>query len=240
MMKYISRIRLTYYYPVLFVIFLFLVLNVRKITMSGGPLTLFSVNSFLLAFYLGPILSGQKARIDDLSKTVRGEAIAMFNVTIHDRELSPEHREELRKLIRAYLSACAHAHKPNEGEREYERLLKYCLEMEGKDAEKMQKIIDTLVANQQNRGQINTLMRGAVYSHEWLVLVVLFAITISYVVLIDYGNSAPLNIVAALLCAGLSLLIIILQKLNSLTHKRAREVWSPFDNLLASDLEQID
>jgi hypothetical protein len=208
--------------------------------MSGGPLTLFSVNSFLLAFYLGPILAGQKARIDDLSKTVRNEAIAMFNLTIHDRELSPEHREELHKLIRAYLSACAHAHGSNEGEREYERLLKYCLEMKGKDADKMQKIIDTLVANQQNRGQISTLMRGAVYSHEWLVLVVLFAITISYVVLIDYGTSAQLNIVAALLCAGLSLLVIILKKLNSLTHKRAREVWSPFDNLLASDLKQID
>ncbi len=231
---------MTYYYPVLFVLFLAVILNTNKITMSGGPLTLFSVNSFLLAFYLGPILSGQKQRIDDLARTVRAEAIAVLTVTIHDREFTPSHRAELRKLIRQYLAACAHAHKPDEGEREYERLINYCLEIEGRDGEKVQKVIDTLIANQQNRGQLATLLRAGVYSHEWIVLLVLFSITISYVVLIDYGGSLLLNIVAALLCAGLTLLLLILQKLNSLTHKRAKDVWGPFDKLLSSNLAQID
>jgi hypothetical protein len=235
----LSRVRLTYYYPVLFVVFLVVILNVHKITMSGGPLTLFSVNSFLLAFYLGPIMSGQKQRIDDLARTVRSEAISLLNITVHDRELSQAHRAELRKLIRQYLDSCSHAHMPDEGEREYERLLAYCMEIESHD-EAAKKIIDTLVTNQQNRGQISTLLRGAVYSHEWVVLLVLFTITISYVMLIDYGGSLLLNVVAALLCAGLTLLLLILQKLNSLTHKRAKQVWAPYDNLLKSDLAQID
>ena len=238
-MKGLSRIRLTYYYPVLFVVFLALVLNVHKISMTGGPLTLFSVNSFLLAFYLGPIMSGQKQRIDDLARTVRSEGLAMLSVMVHDRELSDTHRAEIRKLIRQYVAACSRAHRPGEGEREYERLLAYCLEIEARD-KGAQKVIDTLVTNQQNRGQIATLLRGAVYSHEWVVLLVLFTITISYIVLIDYGNSVPLTIVAALLCACLSLLLLILQKLNSLTHKRAKQVWEPFDRLLSSNLTQID
>lgn len=240
MNRIVSRVRLTYYYPVLFAVFLLVILNTDKITMSGGPLTLFSVNSFLLAFYLGPILAGQKQRIDDLSRTVRAEAIALLNVTIQDRELKEAHRAELRKLIRQYLSACAHSHQPGEGEREYERLLDYCMEIEGKDEEKVKKVIETLVTNQQNRGMISTLMRAAVYSHEWIVLMVLFAITISYIAIIDYGGSMMLTVVAALLCAGLSLLLIILQKLNSLSHKRARQIWTPFDRLLATNLKQID
>lgn len=240
MNRLVSRIRLTYYYPVLFVLFLLIILNTDKITMSGGPLTLFSVNSFLLAFYLGPILAGQKQRIDDLSRTVRAEAIALLNVTIHDRELKEAHRAELRKLMRQYLSACAHSHKSGEGEREYERLLDYCMEIEGKDKEKVKKVIETLVTNQQNRGTLSTLMRAAVYNHEWIVLLVLFSITISYIAIIDYGGSLMLTIVAALLCAGLTLLLIILQKLNSLSHKRAKQIWTPFDRLLATNLKQID
>ena len=239
MNKVLSRVRLTYYYPVLFVLFLVVILNVHKITMSGGPLTLFSVNSFLLAFYLGPIMSGQKQRIDDLARTVRSEAIALLNVTVHDRELTAGHRDELRKLIHQYLNVCSRAHAQDEGEREYERLIAYCIEIEGHD-EAAKKVVDTLVNNQQNRGQISTLLRGAVYSHEWIVLLVLFAITISYIVLIDYGGSLLLNVVAALLCAGLTLLLLILQKLNSLTHKRAKQVWTPYDNLLRSNLAQID
>jgi ABC-type multidrug transport system fused ATPase/permease subunit len=236
----LSRVRLTYYYPVLFALFLLIILNTEKITMTGGPLTLFSVNSFLLAFYLGPILAGQKQRIDDLSRTVRAEAIALVGVTIHDRELSEAHRAEIHKRIRQYLSACAHAHQPGEGEREYERLLNYCLEIEGKDEEKAKKVIEALIANQQNRGMISTLMRAAVYSHEWVVLIALFSITISYIALIDYGGSILLTLVAALLCAGLTLLFLILQKLNSLSHKRARQIWTPFDRLLATNLKQID
>jgi hypothetical protein len=46
--------------------------------------------------------------------------------------------------------------------------------------------------------------------------------------------------VAALLCAGLTLLLLILQKLNSLSHKRAKQIWTPFDRLLATNLKQID
>lgn len=240
MTTFISRVRLTYYYPVLFAAFLTIILNVHKIAMTGGPLTLFSVNSFLLAFYLGPIMSGQKQRIDDLSRTVRAEAIALLNLTVHDRELSAMHRAEIRKLIRQYVAASAHVQKPDAGEREYERLIAYCLEVEGRDEGNAQKVIDTLITNQQNRGQISTLLRGQVYSHEWVVLIALFSITISYIVLIDYGGSLLLNVVAALLCAGLTLLFMILQKLNSLTHKRAKEIWTPFDKLLSSNLSQID
>jgi hypothetical protein len=240
MSKLLSHVRLTYYYPVLFVFFLLAILSTHKITMSGGPLTLFSVNSFLLAFYLGPILSGQKQRIDELAKTVRSEAIAIMTVQVHARHLPDHERDELHKRIRHYLAACARSHKPGEGSREYEQLLDYCYDLDGKERGPIDRINDTLITNQQNRGQLSTLLRAGVYNHEWIVLLVLFSITISYVVIIDYGGPLLLNVVAALLCAGLTLLLLILQKLNSLTHKRAKDVWAPFDKLLSSNLTQID
>jgi len=51
MFHVLARIRLIYYYRILFMLYLVIVLKANKIQLGGGPLTLSSVNSFLLAFY---------------------------------------------------------------------------------------------------------------------------------------------------------------------------------------------
>ncbi len=237
---FLTKVRLTYYYPCLFIIFVLLIMFVPKQQLSGGPLALFSINSFLLAFYLGPILAGQKSRIDELAKTIRSESIAFFNIAIQSQGLTKETKHEVKNLARTYLKASSKAQKPVEGEVEYEKMIRYCLEYKGKDADQIVKIRDILVANQQNRGQLSLLLMARVFSHEWFVLLVLFAITVSYVVIIDYGRELILTLVAALLCTGLTLLMLILEKLNTLTHKKAKTMWAPFDNLLATDFKHID
>ncbi len=237
---FLSKIRLTYYYPIFFLLFITVLSLMPKQKLDGGPLTLFSVNSFLLAFYLGPILAGQKTRIDELAKAIRNEAITFFNIAILAHDLSAETKHHIKDSARDYLRASARSHKPAQGEAEYEKLLRYCIDYKGKDADQVKKIRDVLVANQQNRGQLSVLLQATVFSHEWFVLLVLFCITLSYILIIDYGQNVVLHIVAAFLCTGLSLLLLILAKLATLTHKKALVIWKPFDRLLASDFKHID
>lgn len=131
-------------------------------------------------------------------------------------------------------------HRAAEGEAQYETLLRFCIDYQGKDRDAITKIQDTLIKNQENRSQLSLLLRAGVFSHEWFVLLVLLSITLSYIVVIDYGDMLLLHIVAALLCTGLGLLIIILAKLATLTHKKAKPVWQPLKRLLQTDFKHLD
>jgi hypothetical protein len=236
----LSKIRLTAYYPLFFITFLVVIYVAPKLQLTGSQLTLFSVNSFLLAFYLGPIMSAQKQRLDDLAKAIRSEAIAFFTVAIQTQDMTQEAKREVKTMARRYLQSCLHTRNIAEGEREYENMLRYCIDYDGKSKDQIVKVRDTLIANQQNRSQLSSLLQMNVYSHEWFVLFVLSAITISYIVVIDYGQNVLLNVVAALLCTGLCLLLLILEKLNTLTHKKAKPMWRPFEKLLNTDFKRID
>jgi hypothetical protein len=236
----LKKVRLSAYYPVFFFLFLAIILATPKISLSGGQLTLLTVNSFLLAFYLGPIMSAQKQRLDDLAKVVRNEAIVFFSIAVQSQDMTPEVKREVKGMAKKYLESCVHTRDVAEGEKEYENLLRYCIDYKGKSQEKVDKVQQILVDNQQNRSQLSSLLQAQVYSHEWFVLIVLSAITIAYVVVIDYGHNILLNAVAALLCTGLALLLLILEKLNSLTHKKAKPIWHPFEKLLDTDFKRID
>ena len=236
----LTKVRLSAYYPVFFLGFLALILATPKIALSGGQLTLLTVNSFLLAFYLGPIMAAQKQRLDDLAKAIRSEAIAFFSIAIQAQDMTTEVKRQVKGMSKKYLESCLHTRAVAEGEREYEALLRYCVDYKGKSQEKVDKVQQILIDNQQNRSQLSSLLQMNVYSHEWFVLCVLSAITLSYIVVIDYGHNILLNGVAALLCTGLALLLLILEKLNTLTHKKAKPVWKPFEKLLDTDFKRID
>lgn len=237
---FLTKVRLTYYYPTLFLLFLGVILLAPTVVLNGGQLTLFTVNSFLLGFYLGPILGGQKQRIEDLAKTIRLESIAFFTLAVQSQELADVTKQKIKLLARRYLQASVRSRKPVEGEKEYEELLRFCIDYQGKDKDQIKKIQETLIKNEDNRAQLSALLRNGVFSHEWFVLAILMGITLSFVIVIDYGSSILLTVVAALLCTGLTLLFIILAKLTTLTHKKAKPIWQPFDRLLETDFKHID
>ncbi len=237
---FLSRIRLTYYYPIFFTVYYLIIMFTQKIQLTGPQLTLFSVNSFLLAFYLGPVIGGQKSRVDELTKVIRNEAVAIFNVLIQAQDLHDKTKADVKGMAQKYIKACIRTRKVAEGEQEYENMIGYCLRYKGKDKAVIRRILDILVSNQQNRSQFSMQLQSGVYNHEWLVLFVLFVITIAYILVIDYGDLLILKVVAALLCTGLTLLLLILQKFNTLTHKKAKHIWNPFDKLLETDFKRID
>lgn len=203
-------------------------------------MALFSVNSFLLAFYLGPILAGQKQRIDELAKSIRSEAIAFYSLAVTSHELEPKTKKHIKELANDYLRASIRSRKPGEGEKQYEEMLRYCIDYEGKDKDLVRKIQEALIKNQENRSAFAMQLRNGVFSHEWFVLFVLFGITLSYVVMIDFHGVVLLNIVAAFLCTGVSLLLIILAKLTTLTHKKAKTIWQPLDRLIETNFKHIE
>lgn len=239
-MKLLLKIRLSHYFFIFFVAYLIAAWLIKGVKFESGALTLFSVNSFLYGFYISPILGAQKSRIDDLNKTIRAEANALFNMLLKTKKLGSSTRTKMQDMFADYMRASFDSRKPAAGEVEYEKLIGYCLSYEGKDQEAMGKILDGLIANQQNRSQLSMLLTSKVFSNEWWIVLVLFSITLGFIIFLDVGSMTVMIPVKALLCTGLSMLLINLLKLSTLTHKKAKSLWDPLRNLLETRFYRID
>jgi hypothetical protein len=236
----LEKIRLSWYFIFFLIFFAMLCLLVPRYKFESGALTLFSVNSFLYGFYIAPILSAQKARIEEMHKNVRAEANAIFAMVIKLKPLPKELRNSLQDMFITYLNSCLKERKATEGEDNYEALIGYCLNYHGEHKEEIGKLLDGLVANEQNRTNFNMQIRNKVYSNEWTIMAFLFGITLIFVMFLDTGSNMVFRILAALLSTGLSMLLIILVKLSTLTHKKAKQVWDPYKKLIDSRFYRID
>lgn len=239
-MGFLLKIRLSHYFFVLFAIFCGFAYYIDGVEFKSPALTLFSVNSFLYGFYIAPILSGQKTRIEELQKTIRAEANALFSLLLITKKLDTDLRTHYQNMFEAYIRKSIKQRRPGEGEEEYEALISYSLGYHGNDADEVDKILEGLVANQQNRSNLAMQLKNKVYSNEWWVMIVLFSITLSFILFIDIGDSWQMGLVKALLCTGLTMLIVILVKLSTLTHKKAKELWAPLEKLQKTRFYRID
>lgn len=239
MHQILVKIRLSWFFVLFFVAFALLKLKLPLYEFEGGALTLFSVNSFLYGFYISPILSAQKGRIEELHKIVRAEANALFAMVLQTKDLPKELRTELQEMFTTY----AHGNIRNQrkfAETAYERLITFCIEYKGDQTDIIDKLLEKLVANQQNRTNLSMQLNNRVYTNEWMIILMLFSITLSFILLLDTGDSVILRVVSALLCTGLTMLLLILAKLSTLTHKKAKQIWVPFEKLLSSRFYRID
>lgn len=239
-MKYLLKIRLSYYFFIFLAIFIALAFTINTKNFTSPALTLFSVNSFLYGFYIAPILSGQKARIDELQKIIRAEANALFGLLLKTKKLNDNERNDYQVMFENYIKKSTKQRRPAEGEEEYEALISHSLSYKGADQDKVEKILEGLVANQANRSSLSMQLKNKVYSNEWWVMLVLFSITLGFILYLDIGKSWQMRFVKAFLCTGLSMLILILVKLSTLTHKKAKELWQPLDKLVSSRFYRID
>ncbi len=236
----LQKIRLTQYFFIFFFIYAFVVLLAPNIKFESGALTLFSVNSFLYGFYIAPILSAQKARIEELHRIIRAESNAVFAMVLSIKRLPNELRTTLQSMFLTYLKTSLRERKAAEGEKKYEELITYCLDYKGEHSDAIDKLLEKLVANQQNRTNFAMQMRNKVFSNEWMIMFVLFSITLSFIVTIDVGSGIVYSFLAAFLCTGLTMLLLILVKMSSLTHKKATQIWDPFQKLVDSHFDRMD
>lgn len=240
-MKFLlTKIRLTWYFILFLVVYLLLAWLLPKQKFDSGALTLFSVNSFLYGFYIAPILGSQKSRIEELHRTVRSEANELFALALSLKKMPAQLRNRLQKELVEYIEVSSRQQTVAQGEKEYEDLISFCVEYEGPEEEEVGKFLDKLVANQKNRTQFSMLMGNKVFSNEWIIILMLFAITLGFILLLDVSSSPVLLVVKALLCTGLTMLLVILAKLSTLTHKKARQIWDPLKKLQATNFYRID
>ena len=236
----LEKVRLSIYFWVFLVFFVGLALIIPRQKYSSGALALFSVNSFLYGFYIAPILAGQKARIEDLHKIVRSEANAIFAMALSIKHLPEELRNHLQEMLLDYMRALLKDRRAAGGEEEYEALISFCVSYRGAHKDDVMKLLDKIVANQQNRTNFSMQMRNPVFSNEWSIMLVLFGITMGFVISLDAGSQLAYRCLAALLCTGLSMLLLILIKLSTLTHKKAKGMWEPYKKLIDSRFYRID
>jgi hypothetical protein len=234
------KIRLSVYFWVFYILFLALSLTLPRIKFDSGALTLFSVNSFLYGFYIAPILGAQKGRIEELHKIVRSEANALFSIMLRFKNLPDKLRSELQDMVKRYVDVKLRSKKADGAEKEYEALISYCLNYKGEYQATIDKTLDALVANQQNRTNFAMQINNKVYANEWQIMAILFSITLGFILVVDISNTPLLHIVRALLCTGLSMLILILVKLGTLTHKKAKQMWIPLKKLRDTRFYRID
>lgn len=243
LMQALLRTRLSLFFISFFVVYLDLAIILDNVAFTSAALTLFSVNSFLYGFYIAPVLAAQKLRNDELAKIIRAEANAIFDILLKTKTLPRKSRNHLQDLIENYLQASFWQRKPAEGEAEYEKVISYCLDYDSKDQkdkDQVGKILDGLVANQINRSSLSQQLGNKVFSNEWMIMLVLFSITICFVLLLEVKDNLMMQLVKALLCTGLSMLMVNLLKLSTLTHKKAHHIWDPLDKLVTSRFRRID
>lgn len=234
------KIRLSWYFVFFLVFYSIVCLLVPRQKFDSGALALFSVNSFLYGFYIAPILGAQKARVEDLHRIVRSESNAVFAMVIKLKPLPKKLRNDIQAMFTAYLKACIKEKKPAEGELIYETMIGFCLNYKGKHESEIKDLLNGLVANEQNRTNFAMQMSNRVYSNEWVIMTFLFSVTLVFVLLLDTGANVAFRLLAALLATGLSMLIVILVKLSTLTHKKAKQIWDPYKKLLESRFYRID
>ncbi len=236
----LNKIRLTQYFVLLFGIYIIVVVLLPDTKFSTGALTLFSVNSFLYGFYIAPILNAQKMRIEELHRIVRAEANAVFAMVLSVKKLQKQLRNQLQAMFLAYLEAVLRQKHSSGGEEEYERLITFCLDYKGPHDDEIAELLNKVVLNQQNRTNFAMQMSNKVYSNEWMIMTVLFSVTLTFILLLSAGDTYLYQLLAALLSTGLTMLLVILVKMSTLTHKKARQMWDPYKKLIKSHFYRID
>lgn len=236
----LTKIRLTQYFVGFFLLFLAIMFFIPRTKFDSAALTLFSVNSFLYGFYIAPILSSQKLRIEELHKIVRQEANAVFAMMLTLKSFPNPIRADLKRLLYEYVNASAKQCKAGEGEERYEKLISYCVDYRGEHQDLIRSFLEKLVANELNRTNFAMQMTNRVFSNEWMIMLVLFTVTLSFVMLLDAGDGAVYRVLAALLCTGLTMLLVILVKMSTLTHKKAKQIWDPYKTLIRTHFYRID
>lgn len=226
----LTKIRLSQYLIIFTVFYFALSLLLPKIELQGAALTLFSVNSFLYGFYISPIISAQRARIEQLHRLVVIEVNKLQEIVQYARRTEPEFQDLIAVAYNEYVHA-SQRDSINAGRKEFDTLVNVIVTYAGEKKDPHKEMLKSVFAAQQNRAEIKSYVESRVFSNEWIVMTILFAITIAFILFTKLPDIPFLQIIPAILCAGLSMLIVILIKMSTLTHKRAKTIWKPLHEL---------
>ncbi len=237
MLNNLLNIRLTTLFVVSSVVFYILLSYIKPLDMSDGQIAIFSVTGILFGFYFGPILDSQKGRVMQLSQAVREQVMSILDVLAHSHLLPEAQRHALKVRLRAYVDSVIDNPNVKADNQYYDELLQFAQSI--KDDDVRSKVYDGVSETQDQRDGMQSTYQAKLYSHEILVMVVLFSITLYFIVQTNYNGAILFRIMLAVLCAGLILLLSILAKYATLTHKKAKIMWEPMHTLKETHFEDI-
>lgn len=238
---FLYKVRLTNYFLFFLGFYAVIALIVDKVPLDKAALTLFSANSFLYGFYISPIVKSQNDRIDKLHLLVRKEATKIYEIALYSKRLSPDYHIEIIKILHDYIRAVSKTKKHTHGEKEFQDLMTTLIVYSsdtGKDQYK--EIMKASFAIQQNRSELDMYFKEKVYRNEWIVMFILFSITITFISIIEIPDIFFLQLIPPVLCTGLTMLIVILMKKSSLAHKKAKSIWLPMQELANTNFYKIN
>lgn len=241
MLKKLLQIRLSTFTILFFAGSIVFLLLYHQETLTAGQLALFSVNSFLFGYYFAPLLAAQKSRVGQLNSVARQETMTLLDILAQSHLLSPPTRHELKVRLAIYIRSIIYNMNIQADNVYYDELLRFTKQTKvtKEDQPVLDMIYNRVSATQLSRDNLNNLFRSKVYSHEWLVASVLFGITFYFSVQTKFGDSFFFMIVLAILMTGLAMLMMILVKFATLTHKEARRMWQPMSELQTKHFDDI-
>jgi hypothetical protein len=158
------------------------------------------------------------------------EVNKLQEIVQYSRRMESDFQNNITDMINQYVQV-ASVGGANPGQKEFDNLVSMIVGYEGDRKDPHKEMLKSAFAAQQNRAEIKLLVESRVYSNEWIVMSILFAITIAFILFTRLPAIPLLEAIPAILCAGLSMLIIILIKMSTLTHKRARTIWVPLGEM---------
>ncbi len=224
---------------IFFGFFILLLSFVKQQQLTAGQLALFSVNSFLFGYYFNPLLGRAENRVASLNRATRQEAMTLLDVLTQAHLISQKARHSLKIRIKVYLESIIDNTNLGADNVYYDELLFWSKQTKGEDPAVMGSIYDKLSSTQDNRDTMANLFATKIYSHEWLVAGVLFLITVYFSVQTQFGDSIFFELMLAVLCTGLCMLMAILLKYATLTHKEAKRMWTPLKELDKLHLDDV-
>jgi hypothetical protein len=239
MLKAILKIRLSVLAPVYFVVFAILVFVIPRQTLAAGQLALFSVNSFLFGYYVSPLLNTQKTRVAGLNALARQEEMTILDILAHAHLLKDSTRHILKVKLKTYLESIIGNYHISADNEYYDELLYRIKKTKTDDQDVLNQIYEEVSKTQDHRSDISNLMASKVYSHEWLVAGVLFSITLYFSTMTNFGDSLFFGLMLAVLCAALCMLMTILVKFATLSHKEAKRMWDTLNELTEEHFDDV-
>lgn len=163
----------------------------------------------------------------------------MLDILTQSHLLSEGMRHKLKIKLAVYLRDEIGNEQITADNRFYDELLYYTKQAKGEDQAVMNVIYERLAKTLSNRDTLNNLFATRIYSHEWLVVTVLFGITLFFATQTDFGHSFLFGVMLAILCTGLTLLMVIIIKFGTLTHKEAKRMWQPLHDLVKNHFDDV-
>lgn len=165
--------------------------------------------------------------------------MTILDILTHAHLLKESTRHTLKVKLKAYLDSIIGNYNISADNEYYDELLYWLKHVKNDDEQVLNQIYSEVSKTQDHRSDISNLLASKVYSHEWLVASVLFSITLYFALMTNFGDSLFFGMMLAILCAGLCMLMTILVKFATLTHKEAKRMWDTLKQLEKDHFDDV-